>query len=143
MTVDKSAAGRDTEYVGQTQQRMARIGEALECLRQGVLEAPTALIGPLEEQERASQQAHFAGIARLAHDMIACLQGALEVQRPLQTGTIDALSDSCQCIILHAEAVAAGVLSRSHRRAPAGKQSLPSFSAAVSRASPDPAASDS
>lgn len=117
MTVDTVVTGREADYVGQTQGRIAQISQALEGLRQGNLEDLNRVIGQLQEQERASQEAQFTGIARVTRDMIACLQWSLGVQRPLTTGAVDALLDACQCIVLHAEAVAAGVFSESQRHA--------------------------
>jgi len=117
MAVDTVVVGSEADYVGQTQQRLARIRQTLDRLRQGVPEDLDALIVALQEQEQASQAARFAGIARVARDMIDCLQWTWGVQCPLRSGTVDALLDACQCIVLHAEAVAAGLLSPSQRHA--------------------------
>lgn len=117
MAVDAVVMGREADYVGQTRQRMAWVRQTLDRLRQGASEDLDALIVQLQEQELASQAARFAGIARITRDMIDCLQWALGVQCSLKTGTVDALLDACQCIVLHAEAVAAGLLPTSQRHA--------------------------
>lgn len=109
MTANTIEPADVAEYIGHTRQRITRVSEVLSNLRQGQDEDPNGLIIPLGEQMLASQEAGFTGIARLVRDMSDCLRWTAEVERSLAAGTIDALLDACQCILLHAEAVEAGV----------------------------------
>lgn len=97
------------DYVGQTRQRVVRVIQELDNLRMGQDEDLNGLIIRLCEQEQVSLAAEFTGIARLVHDMSDCLRWGARAQRPMTTGTVDALLDACQCILLHVEALEAGV----------------------------------
>ncbi len=100
-----------TAYVGQTRQRITQVIQELDRLRRGQDEDLNGLIVRLCEQEQVCLAAEFTGIARLVHDMSDCLRWGVCVQRPMTTGSVNALLDACQCILLHAEALEAGVYS--------------------------------
>jgi len=118
MRRDKVQAGQGAEYVSQTQQRIAQITQALARLRHEVPDDLRGVMGQIREQEAASQAARFAGIAELACNMRDCLEWAAGTHCPLQSVTVEALLDACHCIILHTEAVAAGLLAPSHHHPP-------------------------
>jgi len=96
-------------YAAETQRRVSRLIKELGRLRQGMHHDLESLISQLQEQSLASQKADFSGIARLARDMTDCLKWASQADGALRCGTIDALVDACQCIRLHADAVAVGL----------------------------------
>lgn len=118
MTVDMTASDEAIQYVRQTWQRISQLKQLLDNLQQGQDQDFQCLIESLDEQEQVSQEAGFAGIARLIRDMSGCLRGTAAAERSLSAGTIGALLDACQCIVLHAEAVEAGLYPIRHAHEP-------------------------
>lgn len=120
MTANTIGAGKEADYASDTRRRMELVRQAFVCLRQGIPADLRPVICRLHEQELASQAAQFVGVAGLARNLGDHLEYVQRAQSPLHIDIVDTLLQVCRYIVLHAEAVAAGVLPHSHhaRRLP-------------------------
>jgi hypothetical protein len=94
------------QYARKTRQRMAlAIGELLVIERAGLRDA-SRLLAWMEEQERASRGAGFAGVARLCGTVSDCLAGLQRGEQPVLVPMVGTLLEVCRTVRLHAESVA-------------------------------------